>query len=255
MYPRITGRIALRSLLAVALLSSCRDDPSSPPPSGTAPALTPARGTAAGEFTRDFEIERCSFATEGQNRYLVLIPGHTLRLEDGAGGRLTITVLDQTERVGGVRTRVVEERHEENGELVEVSRNYFAICREHNSVFYFGEAVDNYENGVVVDHNGSWRHGERRAQAGLQMPGLPLLGSRYYQEIAPGSALDRAEIIALDRRMRTRAGAFDDVLVTLESTPLEPGLLEEKSYAPGIGLLKDGDLLLVAVRSRGRGDD
>jgi len=36
----------------------------------------------------------------------------------------------------------VEEREEVDGELKEISRNFFAICREHGDVFYFGEEVD-----------------------------------------------------------------------------------------------------------------
>jgi hypothetical protein len=37
-------------------------------------------------------------------------------------------------------------------------------------------------------------HGSDNARAGIIMPGTPLLGSRYYQEIAPEVALDKAEI-------------------------------------------------------------
>ena len=80
--------------------------------------------------------------------------------------------------------------------------NYFAICKETNSVIYFGEDVDNIENAVVVNHDGSWLAGVKGARAGLIMPGMPLLGARYYQEVAPGVALDRAEIESLDVRRR-----------------------------------------------------
>ena len=51
-----------------------------------------------------------------------------------------------------------------------------------NSVFYFGENVNNYENGKLVDNEGSWEHGSDNSRAGLMMPGIVLLGSRYYQE-------------------------------------------------------------------------
>ena len=40
---------------------------------------------------------------------------------------LVISILNETKVVDGVKTRVVEERESEDGELVEVSRNYFAI--------------------------------------------------------------------------------------------------------------------------------
>lgn len=79
--------------------------------------------------------------------------------EDGVDIGLTITVLNKTKTIDGIKTRVVEERETHDGELVEVSRNYFAICNRDNSVVYFGEDVDFYEDGVIVGHEGSWRAG------------------------------------------------------------------------------------------------
>ena len=63
--------------------------------------------------------------------------------------------------------------------------------------------MDIYENGQVTSHDGSWIHGEDNAKAGLMMPGLALLGSRYYQEVAPEVALDRAVIQSLDEKVKT----------------------------------------------------
>ncbi len=202
------------------------------------------------EFTRQFSLSSCTFVTTGRTPYFVLEPGHTLVLKNDAQDQLTVTVLDRTEVVGGVTTRVVEERHMEGGILIEVSLNYFAICAENKSVYYFGEAVDNYKNGKIDDHNGAWRHGTAGASAGLAMPALPLLGARYYQEVAPGSAMDRAEVMSLETKLRTPYGVLEHVLITKESSPLEPAVTEFKSYAPGIGLVRDEDMLLVSVRGR-----
>ena len=77
------------------------------------------------------------------------------------------------------------------------------------------------------------------------MPGLILLGARYYQEIAPGIAMDRAEIISMNEKMITPAGIYMNCLKMEETTPLEPKNKEYKFYAPGIGLIRDGDLLLI----------
>jgi hypothetical protein len=68
---------------------------------------------------------------------------------------------------------------------------------------------------------------------------------KYYQEIAPGVAEDRAEVLSLSETADTPAGRFDHVLKTEESTPLEPGVKEFKLYAPGIGLLQDKELKLA----------
>jgi hypothetical protein len=200
-------------------------------------------------FTDTFQIERCTFATRGRNPYFILIPGYRLELEgreDGAVVHLTITVLDDTLTVDGVETRVVEERETEDGELIEVSRNFFAFCEETGSVFYFGEDVDNYENGVVDNHDGSWRAGVDGARPGVIMPGLNLVGARYFQEIAPDVALDRAETVSVTETLTVPAGTFQDVLKTKETTPLEKGR-EFKFYAPDVGLIRDADLDLVDV--------
>ena len=165
--------------------------------------------------------------------------------ESGAEVEQTITVLNETREVNGTQTRVVEERETEDGELLEISRNFFAICDETNSVFYFGEEVDDYENGAIVGHEGAWLAGEDNNKAGLVMPGTVLLGAKYYQEIAPDIAVDRAEIIETDGELLVPAGSFDDVLVIVESNPLEPGVEELKYYAPGVGILQDEDLKLA----------
>ena len=49
---------------------------------------------------------------------------------------------------------------------------------------------------------------EGENKAGVAMPGLALLGARYYQEIAPGVAMDRAEIVSTSETKQTPAGNF-----------------------------------------------
>jgi hypothetical protein len=202
-------------------------------------------------YTRGFMRGSCrGFSSTGRNPFFILEPGFRLILagvEDGVVKRLVVTVLDDTRVVDGVETRVVEERETEDGEVVEVSRNYFAICNRTNSVFYFGEEVDIYEDGVIVSHEGEWLAGEDGARPGIIMPGTVLLGARYFQEIAPNVAMDRAEIVRLDAVVQTPAGKFIRCLRTRETTPLEPGEVEFKSYAPGIGLIQDGVLRLRRV--------
>lgn len=266
MSSRMASSACVVSCLLV--LASCGDadaptrtsaETAAPPPLAASFAAASAGSVGETEFTRDFPLRDCEeFETTGQVRYFSLNPGHYLRLEgveDGVQEATAIRVLDQRERVGGVWTRVIEERHFAAGELVEVSRNFFAICEENGSVYYFGEDVDNYEDGQLVDHDGSWRHGTRGARAGLIMPALPLHGARYFQEVAPGAALDRAEILDLDAVVRTPAGTFRGALLTRESTPLEPGVRETKSYAPGIGLIQDNALRLVEYRRGASRDD
>lgn len=201
-------------------------------------------------YTRAFMRDKCTFSSIGGNPFFILNPGYQLDLqgrEDGKTLRVVITVLNETKAVDGVETRVVEERESEDGELIEVSRNYYAICSPTNSVFYFGEDVDIYDKGEIVSHDGAWLSGVNGAVAGIIMPGQPLLGSRHFQEIAPGVAMDRAEIVSLNKTLMTPFGKFTEVMKVVETTPLEPGHTSIKFYAPEIGLIKDGKVKLVDV--------
>jgi hypothetical protein len=195
-------------------------------------------------WTDQFAVERGELVSSGRNPFFVLEPGYRLTLQDG-DERLVITVLTDTKVVDGIETRVVEERESKGDALVEVSRNYFAISKRTNSVFYFGEDVDIYKNGKVTTHEGGWLAGVNGARFGLAMPGQPLVGGRYYQEIAPGVALDRAQIVSMTGTLKTPAGTFTNVLRVEETTPLERGAREYKLYAPGVGLLQDESLRLV----------
>lgn len=199
-------------------------------------------------WTESFTVNTADLATVGENPYFILRPGYQLTLEgreDGKPVRLVITVLDETRTIAGIETRVVEERETVEGALAEVSRNFFAIEKGTSSVYYFGEEVDEYERGKVTGHEGAWAHGAHGARFGLMMPGTPVVGMRYYQEIAPKIAMDRAEIVSVGERLTVPAGTFDRCLKTEETTPLERAT-EYKVYAPGVGLIQDGPLVLVS---------
>jgi len=199
-------------------------------------------------WTKDFMVESHHFSPTGSNTYFILEPNYYLVLENNDTDereRLVITVLDETKIVDGLETRIVEEKESVNGEIIEISRNYFAFDTNTSSIYYFGEEVDIYKNSEIVNHHGAWASGENGALFGLMIPGIVLLGARYYQEIAPGVAMDRAEILSISDTLSTPSENFTDCLVVEETTPLEPNAKDYKIYAPGIGLIKDGDLFFV----------
>lgn len=233
----VTEKAAPILLLAVFLTGCMASQP---------PASTPTVSAYEAETgsQQEFDISTCSMATTGSNPYFILEPGFQLVLQGGSE-ELIITVLDEIVEVDGITTRVVEERETRNGELIEISRNFFAICEQTKDIFYFGEDVDIYKEGKVSSHSGAWRSGEGEAKFGLIMPGAPSTGMKYYQEIAPGVAMDRAEIISLDETFSTPAGEFANSLKVKEGTALNPLEVEYKTYAPGIGLVQDQNLLLT----------
>lgn len=198
-------------------------------------------------FTELLQSDSCSFTTLGRNTYFILEPFYQQSFRGIEGTdtiTLVITVLNETRTIGSTETRIVEEREMVNGKPIEISRNFFAFCRQTGSIYYFGEEVDMYKGDKITSHDGAWTAGGKN-KAGVIMPGLILLGSRYYQEIAPGIAMDRAEVISMTGTMKTPAGDFSNVLKTEETTPIEPEAKEYKYYAPGVGLIRDGDLVLM----------
>lgn len=208
-----------------------------------------------GEFTDEFNLEDCSFSTEGDNPFFPLRPGfHRLLAGESDGEEVTVDIdvtrktrtitLDIDGKRTKVKTRIVQELETEDGEVVEISQNYFARCKQTGDVFYFGEEVDIYEDGEVVSHDGAWLAGVDGARPGLIMPGRFLLGSRYFQEIAP-NAMDQATHTEMGVTLETEAGTFEGCVRTIETTPLEPGHESPKTYCPGIGLAVDSDVELV----------
>ena len=204
------------------------------------------------QFTTEYRLQDCNFQTRGTNPYFILQPEYHAVLEgeqDGTTSRVEISVLRTIKRIflpgiGMITTRVVRERHYEDDELVELSKNYFSVCEKTNDIYYFGEAVNIYHPDGTITHEGAWLAGapdaDGLAQPGIIMPGTFLLGARYYQEIADGIALDRAVHTEMNVQITVPAGTFNKCVRVVETTPLEPGAQSLKVYCPGIGLVKDG---------------
>ena len=191
----------------------------------------------------DFPVDPNNLGPSGNNPYFVLTPGHTLHFVEGSVRR-TITVLAKTETIDGIECRVVEDREEKKGKPIEITHDYYAVDHSTGDVYYFGEKVDNYRNGRIANHKGSWRSGVGDAKFGLMMPGTIKVGDRFMQERAPKQkALDRSEIIATGEKVVTPAGTFECVRMR-DSSAIERGS-DDKWYAPGVGLVKDGKAVLV----------
>ncbi len=204
-------------------------------------------------FEETLDISICDpaggpFTVASTNPFFPLVVGTASTFEgddDGTPVELVITVLDQTEVVAGVTTRVLEERESADGALVEISRNFFAQAPD-GSVCYFGEDVDIYENGTVVSHEGQWRAGINSAQPGIFMPAEPAVGQAFRQEIAPGVAEDRVEIVAAGETVVVPFGTFSNTIRFRETTPLEPGATSTKVYERDLGQIVDDVVELVS---------
>jgi hypothetical protein len=147
-----------------------------------------------------------------------------------------------------VECRVLREVAFEKGELVEISDNYFAQADD-GTVYYFGEVVENYEDGVVTDNDGSWLVGGPTlptdpADAGndtdptVFMPANPEVGDVFKPEDLPGVVDETAEVVDVDVRVKVPAGRYEDAIKVQETSALEPGTTF-KWYAPGVGVVME----------------
>ena len=178
----------------------------------------------------------------------------------------TETVLCETKKIDlngrKINTRVVEERafewDEDDWVLIEISKNWFAICKETGDVYYFGEdsldCPDGFEDDDTCegggDPAGSWEAGVDGAKPGIMMPGTFLLGAKYFQEVAPPAAVDRGENVAMGRDWPEKGEPeYTGCVQIFDTNPAEGGEAcgedDAKTYCYGVGLVQDQDLGMI----------
>ncbi len=154
-----------------------------------------------------------------------------------------------------VECRELEEWEVADGEIVEISWNYFAQADD-GTVWYFGEVVDKYEGGEVVGHGGSWLVGGPSGDDPAEtvtastptvfMPANPEVGDRWKAEDLPADGIEEFDLAQrILRRLETPYGTFRSVLQVEERTP-DVGT---KWYAPQVGFVRqrssDGEVVAL----------
>jgi hypothetical protein len=174
-----------------------------------------------------------------------LRPGTTFTYrgsKDGHPAVDLVTVSDRVQVIQGVRCVEVLDRLYLDGLLEETTRDWYAQDVS-GTVWYFGEATKELDaRGRVVSTEGSWRAGEDGARAGIFMPADPRVGQQLQQEHARGVAEDHFEILSTASRVTVPLGRFTGTILTKEWTPLEPGVVDHKSYERGIGLVREASV-------------
>jgi hypothetical protein len=207
----------------LALATACgSDDSTSALPQGSEPV----------------ELDPADFVAGIDNTYWPMEPGTTWVYEetDGKGGtqRVEVTVTTESKEILGIAATVVHDVVTQDGEPVEDTLDWYAQDADGN-VWYLGEDTKEYENGKVVSTEGSWEAGVDGAQAGIVVPGSPEVGMAYRQEYYAGEAEDEAAILSVSERIEVPLGSYEGVLMTKDTTPLHPEILEYKFYARGVG--------------------
>ena len=185
------------------------------------------------------ELDPADFVDVVDNPYFPLAVGSTWVYEgtsDGEAERVEIEVLDERREILGISATVVRDVVYVSDAVVEDTFDWYAQDREGN-VWYLGEAVKDIEDGEVVSTDGSFEVGVDGALPGIVMLADPEVGDAYRQEFYEGEAEDLGEVLPVDATREVAAGSYDRVVVTEDWNPLDPEPVEEKSYAPGVGLI------------------
>jgi hypothetical protein len=167
---------------------------------------------------------------------------------DGTQQQITVEVTRDTRQIMGISATVVHDQATQDGVVVEDTFDWYAQDSAGN-VWYMGEDTKEYTNGQVSSTEGSWEAGVDGALPGVVMPADPQPGLTYRQEWYAGHAEDAAVVLGLDEQVALATRAYTNVLMTRETTALEPDELEIKLYAPGVGLVLELGLSPELVRT------
>ena len=192
------------------------------------------------ETIYDPVIDPDNFVTGIDNSYLPFSVGskwvYEAETEDGTE-RIEVVVTNDTRVIMGITCIVVRDTVTIGGELVEDTYDWYAQDQQGN-VWYMGEDSTEYEDGET-SKAGSWEGGVDGAKPGIIMLANPLASLSYRQEYYKDEAEDMAEVIHLNQSVTIDLGTYNNVLVIREWNPLEPGVLEDKYYAPGVGVIME----------------
>ena len=180
-----------------------------------------------------------------QNPYFLLEPGRvmTYRGESEEDGEvieeiIEVTVTDTVVEILGIECIEVRDIVTVDGEIIEDTRDWYAQDLDCN-VWYMGEIALNYEDGIIVDIDGSWTAGVDGALPGVLIYKVPVVDRTHRQEVLLKEAEDVAQLEAMGVEVTIGLGTYADCLQTLEYTPIEPDTFEYKFSAPGVGVIKE----------------
>jgi len=180
------------------------------------------------------------------NPFFILVPGRVMiyegLTEEGELEHIEVTVTEETVEILGIEcievrdiVSVIDPETME-GEIIEDTRDWYTQDKAGN-VWYFGEIALNFEDGQVVDIDGSWKAGVYGALPGILVYALPQVGLTHRQEFLLGEAEDVAQLEAIGVTVTANGVEYTDCRQTLEYSPLEPDDFEYKYAKEGVGVV------------------
>jgi hypothetical protein len=183
-----------------------------------------------------------SFVSRIDNPWFPLRPGTVYVYRGGDHGqpsRDVLTVTHATKVIQGIRATVIDDRVYLRGRLAERTTDWYAQDKTGN-VWYLGEDTATLDaRGKVKSTEGTWQAGVDGARAGIFMPAHPRVGQAGLQEYYKGHAEDQFKVLSLSAHVRTPAASSRRALLTQETTRIEPGVIDHKTYVRGIGTVTE----------------
>ena len=213
-----------------------------------------------GEGRYDPEFEQTDFDSDfrnltNPNAYFPLTIGSRWEYRS-ADETNVVRVLDRTKLIDDVRCIVVRDEVFVDGVITEGTNDWFAQAKD-GTVWYCGEETAEFETfkgdrpmlPELVDIDGSFKADRDGDKPGIIFLANPTPGQFYIEESSLGNAEDATQILSinysfgknatLDKLVPAQLAQLlckNNCVVTKNISPLEPGVVERKYYAPGIGV-------------------
>ena len=233
-------RSVLIALGSAVLITACGSSGTGPHASPTtAPGSSGSTTSSSVPVNYHPKIDPANFSNKITNPYFPLKPGSQFLFDgirDGKPQHTEVTVSKETKMIMGIATVVVRDVVTNNGALEEKTTDWYAQSKN-GDVWYFGEATAEYLNGQVSNTQGSWEAGVDNAQPGIIMKANPKLGMHYRQEFRAGVAEDVARVTTTGTTYQAGGTTYRNVVITTDRNPLNPDKLDQKYFAPGVGLI------------------
>lgn len=246
------GVLVLSAVLAVA---GCGNSASSP--RSDAPTTDPVPGLATAPDSARIDLgEPTFFDPTTITNPLFPITAQNQVVQVGTEGdtalRHEITLLPEIKTIEWegqqIETVVSQFVAYGDGRILEVARDFFAQADD-GSVWYFGEDVANYVDGLLDNTDGTWLAG-RDGPPGMIMPADPRVGDVYRPENIPDLVFEEVTVKSVNEIVDGPQGPITGALLVEEL--LMDGVTEDKIFAPGYGeflagVVSEDELVTVSV--------
>lgn len=169
---------------------------------------------------------------------------------DGARFRVETTLLPYTKTIHwngqDIEALVSQYVAFSDGRIHEVALDWYAQADD-GSVWYLGENVYNYENGRIVDTDGTWLTG-RDGRGAMIMGSAPAVGQVWRPENICGLVFEEVTVKQVGVTVQGPRGPVSGAIIIEELH--QDATTEDKTFAPGYGEFSTGagaDLEAVAL--------